>query len=106
MHRKGQLNLNLLWGVIGLASVIVVAGLFIAFGADITDDIQDDFITGAAGCNSTDVTGCGHAYNITGNALEATETLSERQDTIAQIGIVVIIIGLLMGVVAFVGMRQ
>jgi len=94
MNKRAQLNMGLLWGVIGLASVIVVAGLFLAFGADIVDDINADFTANS------------YADNATTNTLEAMDTLSERQDTIAQIGIVVIIIGLLMGVVAFVGMRR
>lgn len=90
--KRAQTDMGLLWGIIMLAAVIVVSGIFMAFGAQVTSDIQADF-----DANSL-------PYNITANSLEAQETLSEKQNTVALIGVIVIIIGLLMGVVTSVMM--
>ena len=88
--KKGQagLNVNLLWGLLILAAVIVVSGIFMAFGAQVTSDVAEDFTTDSI------------EYNITQNSLEAQETLAEKQNTVALIGVITLIIGLLLGVVA------
>ena len=111
MNKKAQagLNVNLLWGLIILAAVIVVSGIFMAFGAQVTSDIGRDISKSEAvdscGLNNTGGTAnpiyinCSTAYNITVESLEAQETLAEKQNTVALIGVITIIIGLLLGVI-------
>ena len=100
--KKGQQGggFTILWSVILLAAVIVVWGIFQSFGAQVTSEIQADLVTGGLDCNATDVTGCGYDYNITQESLEGQYTLAKKQNTVALIGVVTIIIGLLMGIVA------
>jgi len=69
-----------------LVLTIVVVGLLIVYTADITQDIQDDITSNTSG-----------SYNATVNMLDAQENISSKLGTIGQIGVVVVIIGLLIG---------
>jgi len=69
-----------------LVLTIVVVGLLIVYTADITQDIQDDISSNTSG-----------SYNATVNMLDASENISSKLGTIGQIGVVVVIIGLLIG---------
>ena len=88
--KKGQQGggFTILWSVILLAAVIVVWGIFQAFGAQVTSEIQADFTVDT------------YEYNISQESLEGQYTLAKKQNTVALIGVVTIIIGLLMGIVA------
>lgn len=96
---EGQ-GIGVLWGIITLALILLVSGLILAFGADITQDIQADLVTNTAGCNSTNVSGCGTAYSVASETLIAQNGVSEKQDTLATIGVAFFIIALMMSVVA------
>ena len=88
--KKGQQGggFTILWSVILLAAVIVVWGIFQAFGAQVTSEIRADFTVDT------------YEYNISQESLEGQYTLAKKQNTVALIGVVTIIIGLLMGIVA------
>lgn len=77
--------------------VMVVTGIVLAFGADIQTDIQDDFVTGAANCNSTHTFACGYGYNISENSLDGNLNVSSRMGTIGTVAAVMVVIGLLIG---------
>lgn len=81
-------GIGVLWGIVTLALILVVAGLILAFGADITSDVQADFTVDT------------YAYNITQDSLDAQNTVAEKQDTLGTIGVAFLIIALLMSVVA------
>lgn len=81
-------NLNLLIsGAIGL----VVAGMVIAFGAQVTSDVQDDF------------TAATFEYNATDNALQGMDSLAGKLPSVGIILGAVVIIALL--VAGFRGLR-
>ena len=77
--------------------IMGVTGIILAFTSDVNDELQDDYITNTAGCNSTDTSACGYAYNITESSLEGTQNLSSKFGTIGTIAAIVIVIGLLLG---------
>jgi uncharacterized membrane protein len=95
MNKKGFVNK--VGMIIPVAIILVVLGLLLTFSADIQQEVSTDQLTGAAGCNSTDVSACGYSYNTSVLALEATEDIGNRQDTLVSISIAVVLIGLIMG---------
>jgi len=66
-----------------LALVLIVTAIGLAFGADVQDDISDDFTANS------------YAANITEAGLEATETFGDKLDTVALVIVAAIVIGLL-----------
>ena len=74
------LNLNDL-ATVGL--VLIVSGVVIAFGLQVTGDIQDDMTASSAEANAT------------GKVIEGVEELSNKFPTIGLVVAAVIIIGLL-----------
>lgn len=62
---------------------LVVVGLVLAFGLQITGDIQDDMTPSSA------------EYNATGDTIEGVAKLSEKLPLIATVVVAVIIIGIL-----------
>ena len=76
--------------------VLVITGIVLAFSADITSDIREDFLTGEAFCNATSDVACDTNYNITTNSLEGTSNLAERFGTVGTIAAIVVVVGLLM----------
>jgi uncharacterized membrane protein YjgN (DUF898 family) len=86
------MNINVLSGV---AITLVVVGIVIALGLNIMTDTQSEFVDESVGCNSTYTTGCGHAYNATGDAVEGTAKLSSYLPLIGLVVASVVIIGLL-----------
>ena len=91
MSQEAKYDITQLWPI---ALVILVLGIGLAFSLDIVDDINDDFITDTAGCNSTDVSSCGNAYNATEDTMSGLSKFGEKMGTIVTIVIAVIIIGL------------
>jgi len=81
--------------LIPVGLVLVVAGIILSFGAQVTSDIGADQITGAAGCNATTTAGCGYDYNISQGSLEGQWNLANRMPTIGLVAAIVIVIGLL-----------
>ncbi len=87
---------------IGLA----VLGLILAFTTQINEEIEDDFLTGAAGCNSTDTSSCGDEVKVTANTTDGLLNVAKKLPTLATIGVAVVIIGLLIGGFARFGGRE
>lgn len=81
--------------ILPIAITIIVIGLGITFGLDIMGDMQDDFITGAADCNSTTEIGCGADYNATRDASQAVSKFADKLGIIVTIIIAAILIGIL-----------
>lgn len=81
--------------LLGIGLTIVVLGIGLAYGMQVMGDVQDDMITGAAACNSTDVTGCGLDYNATSDALEGVAKIPEKLPTIVTVIVAAVIIGIL-----------
>lgn len=78
-----------------LAIAMVFVAVVLGIGATILGDVQDDYVTGAAGCNATVTTGCGYAFNATQNGLEATDTFSGWLPTVALVTAAAIVISVL-----------
>ena len=78
---------------------IAIAFVFIAVvlgvGATVLSSVRTGQITGAAGCNSTNITGCGTAYSASTNGLESLDELSGWLPTIALVVAAAIVIGVL-----------
>jgi predicted RND superfamily exporter protein len=82
MKKKGQ-NMGI-GALIGVGVVFVILSIVLAFGADVVDDVSSDFTENS------------YADNISNDGLASLETISERQDTLATVVVVTLIIGLLL----------
>lgn len=80
-----------------LAIAFVFVAVVLTVGADVLADVQSGFVTGAAGCNSTDTSLCGLNYNATGSGLDSMTELGGWLPTIA----LVVAAGVVIGVLAF-----
>ena len=108
LGKRGQVGGGIIGAfaaIIGVSFVLLIAGIFMAYQADIVTDIQSDFVTDTAACNSTDTSGCGYAYNVTQDNLAATNDLAEKQGTLTNIAIAVVIIAMLLIAAGIVGIR-
>jgi hypothetical protein len=110
MNKKGQQSITGVFAtIIGIALVLMVAGIFMAYDADIVSDIQSDFVpsVATATCNASSgtYTGCGYGYNITRENLAAASDLSSKQGTLTNIAIAVVIISLLLIAASIVGIK-
>lgn len=89
-NKKGQIQ-GAIYQLIFLAIGLVVVGVVVAFGADFVSDQQAGFTA-----DST-------AYNATQESLNAMSDVGEGQGTVTTVGILAVVIGLLLGVVALFG---
>lgn len=80
-----------------IALVFVVATIAMSIGADVIDNVQEGYVndSDADGCNSTNTTGCGWAYNASENGLEAMDELGSWLPTLTLVVAAAIIIGVL-----------
>ena len=110
INKKGQMQVAL-YGLLTLALFIVIVGYIVGFGQSFIQQTRDNLQTryAGAGCNATVTSGCGAGYNATVYTQQSLATVAEGQGTVATVGILVIVVGLLVGVVAvlgFAGRRQ
>ena len=78
-----------------IAMTLVVTGIGVAFGLNVMSDVRTDFVTDTAGCNSTEVTGCGVEYNATTSAIEGVSKIPEKMPLIATVIVAALLIGIL-----------
>lgn len=82
---------------LGPAALIFVFFAVVAtIGLNITSTVQGDFVTGAAGCNSTARTACGYDYNATQEGIEGLDELAGWLPVIALVVAAAIVIGVLL----------
>ena len=94
MNKKGQQSITGVFAsIIGIALILMVAGIFMAYQADIVSDIHDDFDANSYGANITD------------DNLAATSDLASKQGTLTNIAIAVVIISLLLIAASIVGIK-
>lgn len=93
-------------GVKGFIIGIILVSLIAAAGAIALDAFQDDQRGGCAGYvgASPNESGCGYAYNITGNGLTGVLNTSDYFDTAGTIVGVALLLGIVLG--AFYFMRR
>jgi len=101
--KRAKLDLQ---DLIPVGLVLVVAGILLSFGAQVTGDIRSDlcdtgdFYNSTSGVcqesatNQTTVDG-GYDFNISTSSLEGQWNLSNRMPTIGLVAAIVIVIGLL-----------
>ena len=77
-----------------LGLTIVVLGIGLALGLTVLADFQSSMVTDTGGCNSTVTTGCGEAYNGTGEAITGVSTFTSYLPTISLVIVVAVIIGI------------
>lgn len=104
-NKKGQIQSGINQ-LIFLAVGLVVVGVIVAFGSSFVYDNQQTFVPNTAGCNATARTSCGFAYNVSETSLSAMGDVSEGQGTVTTVGILAVVIGLLLGVVALFGFMR
>jgi len=73
-----------IWMLVPIALAVIVFGLVLTYGADITQDIHDD------------QTEDSYAYNASAETLDAQNTMAEKQGTIVNVIIAAVIIGILL----------
>ena len=82
--------------ILPIGLTIVVTGIGVAYGLNVMGDVRDDFIDGGTNCSSTtDATGCGAAYNATGDSIDGVAKLPEKLPLIVNVIVAAIIIGIL-----------
>lgn len=91
MNKKGYTVKDLL----PVAMLIVISAVAIGIGAQVLGSVNDDYVTGAAGCNSTSKANCGYAYNATDAGLTGSTELASWIPTIALVIAAAIVIGIL-----------
>ena len=74
---------------------LVVLGIGLSYGLNVMEDVQSDMVTNVAGCNATDTSACGTAYNASGDAIEGVAKLPEKLPLIVTVIVAAIIIGIL-----------
>lgn len=74
---------------------LVVLGIGLAYGLNVMEDLESDYITDTAYCNATHTNACGAAYNATGNAIEGVAKLPEKLPLIVTVIVAAVIIGIL-----------
>lgn len=74
---------------------LVVLGIGMAYGLNVMEDVESDFVTETVGCNSTSTTGCGTAYNATGDTITGVAKLPEKLPLIVTVIVAAVIIGIL-----------
>ena len=80
--KKGQSN-AIIGSLLALGLGIMVLGISMAFGQDITGDIKDDFTANTL------------EYNSTNDAQLGMAEITEKTPTIAKVGVAVVIIGMI-----------
>jgi len=102
-NKKGFAQLNM----IGIAVLALVVGAVItAVGVQVLGSVQTTFVTGADGCNATAKTGCGADYNATVDSISGVSQISTQFPTIGIVVAMVIIIGLIVGGLGFLLLRN
>lgn len=90
--RKGQVGLETITPII---ITFVIVAITAVVGLQLLADEQADLLTGAAGCNSTDVSACAADYNATVDAIEGVAKFPSKLPLLASVFVLVIIIGVL-----------
>lgn len=75
--------------------VLVVAGVTAALGLNVMSDVQSDFVTGTAGCNSTHTGDCAAEFNATGDAITGVSKITSKFGIIGTAVAFVIILGII-----------
>jgi hypothetical protein len=112
-NKRGQVQ-GAVYQLIFLAIGLVVVGTIVSFGANYMQDTQTDILNDvrAASCGQNSsggsggtilYTACPASYNSTISTLEAMKDTAEGQGTVTTVGILAVVIGLLLGVVALFG---
>jgi len=91
MNKKGYTVKDLL--PVGL--ILTVSIIALTIGAQVVNDVQDDYVTGAAGCNSTDTSACGYAFNASESGMEGLDEMGSWFPTIGLVVAAAIVIGVL-----------
>lgn len=91
MNKKGYTVKDLM----PIALIITVSIIAITIGAEVVDDVQDGFITGATGCTTTNQSLCGYAYNTSESGLQGMDELGSWFPTIGLVVAASVVIGVL-----------
>jgi len=78
-----------------IAIAFVFIAVVIGVGSTVLESIQTNQVTNVAGCNSTNTTGCGVAYDASASGLEGLGELGGWLPTIALVVAAAIVIGVL-----------
>lgn len=89
-HKKGQIQ-SALYALLVLGLFLVVVGYILAFGSDFIQQRQATYTSGS------------YAFNASAQTLSAMTTVAQGQGTVSTVGILVIVVGLLVGVIAALG---
>lgn len=91
-NKKGAFGLENLQQA---AIAFVIVTIVIALGANLLADQQAEEVTNTAGCNATDTSSCGVAYNATGEGLTALNSMSSRLGLFVTVIVLVLIIAII-----------
>lgn len=91
--KKGQIN-QLAPAILAL----VFAAILLVLGLVINQEMRDTQVTGALGCNATDVGNCGTVYDAANSTVVGLGTFSDFWVIIVLAVVAVVVIGLLLTV--------
>lgn len=93
MSKKGQAVGNLQTFILAIVSVAVV----LAIGLIVLGQLAETQVTNVAGCNATDVSGCGAAYNSTTDVVTQLGTVPTWIGIIIVVALAFIVLGFFYG---------
>jgi len=105
-HEPAKMDLSGMQMLIPFVVILAVGGIIAAFSLQVEADTAEDMVTGEAGCNATARTACGLDYNATVKAQEGISNVTNKFPTIGLIGAIVVVIGLLIGGLYYLGTRM
>lgn len=91
--KKGQLG-----ALAPAIMTLVFAAILLTIGLVINQEIRDTTVDGSAGCNSTDVSSCGAAYDAANTTLAGLGTFADFWTIIVLAIVAVVVIGVLLAV--------
>lgn len=91
-NRRGAVGLSELAPA---AIAFVLIAVTISIGSEILGGIQEDQVTNTAGCNATDTSSCGQAYNTSAEGVESLGELGSWLPLIALVIAAAVVIGVL-----------
>jgi len=84
-----------------LGIALVVIAIVLGVGADILQQVSDNYVMNTAGCNSTDKTACGYNYNASLEGQKGLDKLASWQDTFGLVLAAAIVIGIVITALSF-----
>tara|TARA_Y100000310_G_C20411339_1_gene682130 strand:- start:202 stop:519 length:318 start_codon:yes stop_codon:yes gene_type:complete len=90
-NTKGAATLS---GLQGIIWTLVMIGIMLVVGLTVMDQLQDTVVDGTAGCNSTDTSSCGAAFDASNATISAIADIPDWLPVIVVVVVASVVLGL------------